>query len=229
MNGSLLRWCLSVSSAVRLSVFEILLEMWIKKHASAATPALRQPVDPVVPCLRLFAKSPFLSRLLVKQLLKNRFYRFQFSRAQCHKLPDFFSTTCFNSPVSPVPALSFLNYPRWLNAAKLDTLDVKDKKKRRNRKTRYSLWNSPPWRIVTLLVSLYSTAAPPMTQCVLPPRNVLPRAGFIVSLHSSAQRDAAGSSDPFLAQSRRWRCPASAHSGWPVRNVPLGHCEYVEQ
>lgn len=30
MNSSLALWCLSVSSAVRVSVFEILLEMWIK-------------------------------------------------------------------------------------------------------------------------------------------------------------------------------------------------------
>lgn len=38
-----------------------------------------------------------------------------------------------------------------------------------------------------------------------------------------------GSSDPSLAQSQQRLRLASAHSGRPVGNVPLGRCEYAEQ
>lgn len=86
-----------------------------------------------------------------------------------------------------------------------------------------------PWRIVTLLVPLSSILAPLLTLRVLPPRTAPSHVGFNVSLHSAAQRDAAGSSDPSLAQSQRRLCLASAHYGRPLGNVPLGHREYTEQ
>lgn len=79
-----------------------------------------------------------------------------------------------------------------LNAAKLDTLDVKDQKK--------SNLNGilPLANCHRVGLSLLHPGSATDTMCVGAP----PHVGFNVSLHSAAQRDAAGSSDPSLAQSQ---------------------------
>lgn len=83
-----------------------------------------------------------------------------------------------------------------------------------------------PWRIVTLLVSLSSILAPLLTPPVSPPLLMWDLTfPYIQQLSVTPQ----GSSDPSLAQSQRRLRLASAHSGRPVGNLPLGRREYAEQ
>lgn len=143
MNGLLVLWCLSASSAVSLSVFETVLETWIKN-----TPRLPHKLLTACRSRRRLACACLQRRLFFLWFLGKTVgfffcYRFQFPRAQCHELPVLTENKfLFNdgelvSALRPIEFRTFalkLSLATPLNAAKLDTQDIKDKKKKKRKK-----------------------------------------------------------------------------------------------